>query len=110
MSEDTIMNEFLSFLRECETDLLAVNVKLQEKGVHKASPTADELESIRKYGGDILAHRSYVTTCLAKFNKLLDDATDIFLPEKTNERINISYFHKSIWFQISNRYHTKRRF
>ena len=71
-----MLEDFLKYVSENEGELTKIYKKLGEK-IHD-----EELEAVRKYAGDLMAYRAYATTCLANFNKFLDEATDEFLPAK----------------------------
>ena len=70
------IDEFMAYVKEHEAELTNLAKLLGKRIVD------EELEEVRKYAGDLMAYRAYATTCLANFNKFLDEATDEQLPPK----------------------------
>ena len=70
------MNSFNEYANLHSNEIIKIRKKLSEH-VDSGNMAASKI-----YGGDILEYRAYLGECLANFNKLLDIATDEYLPEK----------------------------
>ena len=79
MTESKNLSEFLGHLKKVEPEIMRIHGLLL-KDIHE-----ENLESIRQYTEEILASRAYLVVELARFNRLLDDATAELLPPKTKE-------------------------
>jgi len=76
MTKESIMGEFLAFTQLHEVQLLKIFQDLQT-AIHHELP--DEIKRVTE---NVLAQRAYVALCSAKYNELLDRATQACLPTK----------------------------
>lgn len=71
-----IDEEFLPYAKQAEAPIMHIQKEL-ERNIH-----SDNLQEVKQYAADMLAHRSYVVGCLCKCNEFLANAHEEYLPSK----------------------------